>query len=414
MKIQWFTNIPMPAVARRYGIEIQGSGYWMAALLGEIQKRTDIRISVVTAWPGVSDLYHSEDGVEYFVVGQPNRFSHLRDRRIDLEKCARIVNEWKPDLVHVHGLERFYGLLAARRLINVPTVISIQGMLTSCAHHYFGDLSCWDILRSHTLSDVIRRRGLLIEYSLFKGGARREKEIMMGNKFFMGRTLWDRAHLAGLDEEIRYYHVGELLRDDYRGVCWKLSDCRNNTIIFTNAGSPLRGTETLLAAVRILRKDFPEVRLLIAGRIYKNTGYGRHLMQLITRSGMDSCVEFMGYLDSAAMSRALAEAHVFCIPSYVENSPNSLCEAQMVGIPCVASYTGGIPSLIKERETGLLFPRGDSAVLAQTLRETFLDDELANTLSINARTVASERHDPDTVVGQLLYAYNDILQNTRC
>ena len=64
------------------------------------------------------------------------------------------------------------------------------------------------------------------------------------------------------------------------------------------------------------------------------------------------------------MTRELRRAHVFAISSYIENSPNSLCEAMQAGMPCVATYAGGIPSLVEDGRTGLLFPPGDAPLLA--------------------------------------------------
>ena len=102
------------------------------------------------------------------------------------------------------------------------------------------------------------------------------------------------------------------------------------------------------------------------------------------------------------------EFGVFTITSYIENSPNSLAEAMLSGLPCVASYVGGIPSMVDGGLTGLLYPVEEVPVLADRIRRIFLDDQLAMQLGENARRIALERHDPAAVVDQLLAAYNKI------
>ena len=109
------------------------------------------------------------------------------------------------------------------------------------------------------------------------------------------------------------------------------------------------------------------------------------------------------------MASELCRSHVFAISSYIENSPNSLCEAMQVGLPCVASYAGGIPSLVEQRRTGLLFPVGDAPLLADSIMRIFRDDGLACRLGAAARAEASERHAPERVLSQLLDAYNNVI-----
>jgi hypothetical protein len=114
MRILWFTNIPMPAVDRRTGSTTAGSGHWMSQLLLALRSVPGIELGVATAYPSLPDLQFDEDGVEYFVVGQGRIASHFGCTRSDLVACRDVVERFDPDLVHVHGSERFFGLLRAR------------------------------------------------------------------------------------------------------------------------------------------------------------------------------------------------------------------------------------------------------------------------------------------------------------
>jgi glycosyltransferase involved in cell wall biosynthesis len=97
------------------------------------------------------------------------------------------------------------------------------------------------------------------------------------------------------------------------------------------------------------------------------------------------------------------------MPSFAENSSNSLCEAQTVGVPCVAAAAGGTPSIVDDGRTGLLYPAGDPEALAEQVARVLSDDLLASRLGSAGRGEALLRHARRRVVGELLAAYRSIL-----
>jgi glycosyltransferase involved in cell wall biosynthesis len=408
MKVLWFTNIPLPAVDRHMGRAVKGSGHWMSVLLDALKSEAHIRLAVATAYPGLPDAHFTEDGIEYFVIGQPRRLSHLSFRQRDFNRCKGIVQKWQPSIIHIHGTERFYGLLVKEKDFNIPIIISIQGLLHQLYAYYFGNLSFVNILRGQTLRAFLRGRGWLFDYLRFRHGAKREKTIISSARNFIGRTDWDRSHVKAINKEGRYFHVDELLRSEFYEKEWSIDKISRHSIIFTNARSPLRNVETILQAVALLKKDFPSVKLNLAGFIDLSRNYGRLISEQISKFGLDEYVELLGLLNAEEMVEAIASSHIFCIASLMENSPNSLCEAQLIGMPCVASYAGGIPSLVDEGKTGLFFPPGDAAVLAHRIREIFESDKLAINLGTFARKRALQRHNSDAVVQQLCKAYEAV------
>jgi glycosyltransferase involved in cell wall biosynthesis len=118
----------------------------------------------------------------------------------------------------------------------------------------------------------------------------------------------------------------------------------------------------------------------------------------------------LGALNAKEMAAELVRSQVFVSPSFIDNSPNALCEAQLVGMPVISTYTGGVPSLVENGKTGLFFPTGDTPTLAAKLREVFENDDFARQLGSRAREIAQQRHAPDRVVSALIQAYEDVLQ----
>jgi glycosyltransferase involved in cell wall biosynthesis len=407
MRVLWFTNDPMPAVNERLGRPTTGTAHWIPSLLESLRVWQEIQVEVATVFPGAANIEFEERGVKYFLRGQPKLPGmYFQCRRRDLEWCINLVRDRMPDLIHIHGTERFYGILPSRKLIGTPCVVSIQGLLSGYLPLFFGALSPREVLRSNRLIELATLRGLLWLQREYARGAKYEQEILAGPSSFLGRTDWDRAYVMAANPAAKYYHVGEILRPTFKDFSWDLSKCEPHTVLFTNCGHPRRGTEILLRAMQIVRREFPNAKLRLAGHIGKRRGYDRFLRRKIAESGSSDSIELLGYLNPNELGVELTRAHVFAISSYAENSPNSLCEAMQVGVPCVAAYSGGIPSLVEHGRTGLLFPRGEAPVLADSIIRIFRDDDLARRISRAARVVAAERHDPPRIISQLLEAYN--------
>ena len=409
MRVLWFTNIPMPAVDRRTGRTTAGSGHWMSQLLLALRSVPGIELGVATAYPSLPDLQFDEDGVEYFVVGQGRFASHFGSSRSDLVACRDVVERFDPDLVHVHGSERFFGLLRARGLIDRPTVVSLQGLLAANARDFYGALSTADRVAAHRVGEIVTGRGLLWERRAFRQGARREAEILGGVDAVLGRTDWDREQAAAIAPRTPWHRVGEVLRPEFAAARWSLSRCRRGRVVVTNAGQPRRGLETLLDAAAAIARRHPGLEIEVAGGVSDRSGYGRLLRRRIDRLAFSGRVRLLGFQDAPSLVRLLAGAHAYVMPSFAENSSNSLCEAQMVGVPCVAAAAGGTPSLVDDGRTGLLYPAGDPDALAEQVTRVLGDDLLATRLGSAGRGEALLRHARRRVVGELLTAYRSIL-----
>ena len=183
MKVLWFTNVPTPEMVLQAGDGNGGSGgHWVSQLSLHLTERHEIELGIVTASPGLRDAHFKEGGVEYFVISQPSRFPAFSMRAIDIVKCVAVIEEFRPDIIHVHGSERFYGLIKASGKTSVPTVISIQGLLGPCSkpRNFFGALSPADVLKSIRLIELPVGLGLAWQYLYSNKGAIREAKILSG------------------------------------------------------------------------------------------------------------------------------------------------------------------------------------------------------------------------------------------
>ena len=350
MRIFHFMTTPLDINELRSGGKgVHGSGGWMAALLGRMLKDTDCSFACAAFGKTEKVQVSRDDRIDCFLV--PGGWIG-RSAGQGLRLCRDLVRQWRPDLIHFHGTESAYGLLTARGMVACPALISLQGLMGPYSewYHYFGNNSLSEIIRMHRWMEIPAMRGHWMRFWNTRKIAKREREIIAGNRFFMGRTAWDRAYIRALNPSAQYFHGGELLRDAFWRKRWNIGRARKRRIVFTNAGGyPRKGIEMLLHSVKLLQSDYPDIEVGIAGGISQRSGYGRYLRGRIAELG-NAAIE-LGPLSAEEMVKELISSHVFVSASFIDNSPNAVCEGQLVGMPVISTYTGGVPSLIEDGRT---------------------------------------------------------------
>jgi glycosyltransferase involved in cell wall biosynthesis len=105
-------------------------------------------------------------------------------------------------------------------------------------------------------------------------------------------------------------------------------------------------------------------------------------------------IGLLGTLSEEGVADQLMHSDAYVQVSHIENSPNSVCEAMLAGIPVIASFAGGTGSLLRDGEHGVLVQDGDPYVLAGAMEELVREPERYREMAVEARRVAQRRHDP--------------------
>ncbi len=454
MRILWLLNICPPAVGKALGLECSVREGWITGALnrflaggreGKGRAGEDMELGICFPVDPLSGIEISEKRRLYPLTGQapsagekrPERQAREAGREVwlygfreDLKRperydallenrFARILADFRPDLVHIFGTE-FPHALAMERVFQHPerTLVGIQGLVGKCAESYMADLPP-AVQKSVTLRDMLRKDSLLQQQKKFRIRGEREREILSGCAHVAGRTRFDREGTLAINPDLTWHRLNETMRACFYEGRWDRKSCRSFEIFVSQGDYPLKGFHYLLLAMEEILREFPQAHIRVAGicitgydtlkEKLKISGYGNYLRKLMKEKGLTEKVTVLGNLTDTQMKEAYLNSHVFVCPSSLENSPNSLGEAMLLGVPCVASLTGGIPDMAEDGRSALFFKKGNVHELAGCICRIFRNDGLAESLSGQARIRGRQNHDGDANYARMLEIYREIL-----
>lgn len=158
------------------------------------------------------------------------------------------------------------------------------------------------------------------------------------------------------------------------------------SIIFFGGLRPMKRVEQQLAAVKLLRKDFPFLKFYITGK--KKGSYYLRLKELVKKFGLQEVVEFTGFLSIEERDTLIASCWLTLNTSVKEGWGLAVTEAAALGVPSVVYKTGGNVDSVKHLKTGLHTIENNPEMLALGIKKLLLDDKLRQELGENARKFA--------------------------
>lgn len=413
MKVLWFSNSPGNAIEVLKDSFVGSS--WIPSLNRALQQRVELHIAFI--YPKRSeDFVYGE--TTYHSIGRKNwKLNAFIDvfwkgltSKKDLKKFLDVIDKVKPDLIHIHGTENTYGCIIPH--VSVPVVISIQGCLTVIERKYSGDYSTHDLMAGFlnfqtNLKRIIFEKSYLRKRRELKKRSQIERIILMSTQHIIGRTNWDRRVTSVLSPSSKYYHCDEIMREVFYKYKWEPHNRKKVVIHSTIGPAPYKGFETICEALYGLLKNGIELEWQVAGICYKDNIVSiakRRLKDRFPLHGLD----LRGKVSSEDLVEMMCEADLYVSTSHIENSPNSLCEAMLLGMPCITTFAGGTGSLLTDGVEGIIVQDGDPWVIQGAIIEMVRNPTLAFQYGKNAREKAILRHNPDKIVADLIKIYKSI------
>ena len=241
-----------------------------------------------------------------------------------------------------------------------------------------------------------------------------ELEALKLARHVIGRTPWDYALTEKANPDRQYHFCNETLRAPFYGGAWRYAGCTRHRIFASSCVYPIKGFHFLLEAAAQAARIYPDLTIAVPGKSFLNLSgkerlredwYHRYLRKLAEQYGLEHKITFLGNCSAEEMKAAFLDANVFVLPSTAENSPNSLGEAMLLGVPCVASDVGGVSTLMQSGQEGLVVPSADSAALADAICRVFALEDQAEAMGRAAHNHAAVTHDPGKNLTDLLAIY---------
>ncbi len=408
MKVLWMCgNDSAYTGAKQMSRDADGS--WMESLLKIVREyHPDIQLSVAFMSKSKAEVNDTIDGIGFYSLKIPLYRKLMGNWRNPMHRRYRyILDRTKPDIIHVFGSETELGLIYSDT--NIPIVLHIQGILNNYARHWWptttSNMKEWFYVLCHPFE----LPWWLVERKVGKLSQSNELDILSHIHYYMGRTEWDKALTDHYAPRSKYYYCPEALRPTFAALeeKWKWDGKRPLRIVSIMSAAIYKGLDTILQTASVLKNTYhADFEWNVVGIDALSTGE-----RLAGIKGENVNVKAVGRMNSRLLIEALKNAAVYVHLAYIENSSNAVCEAQIAGIPVVATCVGGMQSLIKHGEDGILVPVSEPALTAHIIMKLYKRQDLATAIGQRGHDVAKKRHDPVGIGDCLSKIYYDVVQS---
>ena len=421
MKLLFLTK--RPGLLKKNVNKYNGGG-WVDSLQSLLKAKGDVQLAM-TYLSNKKEKSFVEYEIIYYPIYSPSLsyinkilLYHGGYKNIDenryVDQIERIIGDFQPDIIQIFGMENPLKTIVGKT--HVPVILHLQGFLGPISNAYWPyGFNSMKMSWPPSYSETIMQNGFVYMQKSLSARGEFENKTFKSLKYVMGRTEWDN-HLSFLmSPHIKYYHIDELLRPVFyenAGV-WKVQHREFFRIMSTISNVIYKGYDIILKTAQILKQYASfNFEWIIAGIDGEATTV-KLFEKTLGLSYKELGIQFLGVQSAVQLCKEELQSDVFVHPSYIDNSPNSVCEAQLLGLPVIASHVGGIPSLVKNNFDGITVAVNDPYNIAYHIINLYNNPQLANKISDGAKTTASKRHDKDKIYSDLMYCYKEIIEENR-
>jgi glycosyltransferase involved in cell wall biosynthesis len=351
------------ALALQPKMNLGGVATSTANLLGELKRFDDLELHVVTLTSDVRRPFHVDrDGVSFHHLPAPARFSTVTLLSGARRSLKAFLGELAPDLIH--ALEVGSGYICLKSVPEIPTVVSIHGIMAQ--------------ERKHLTSRKERFRATLAAHLI-------ERYCIQNTKYLVEPTRYPEDYFGQLISG-KAFATGNAIADSFFDL---ESDPEPGRLLYCGVIIPRKRVLDLIRAVAQIRRVVPNVVLRLVGSAADST-YFSAVKHAIAREGVASNVVLLGALTGDQLLEEYRRCAMLVLASGEEASPMVIGEMMAVGKPIVATRVGGVPYLVKDGETGFIVDVGDVTALSDRIVRILQNAELRSRMS----RVAKQRAEP--------------------
>ena len=301
----------------------------------------------------VLSMHNQTESIQVY----PNIWVHTLQRKrihyicpwIAANELGAYVQRIEPSIINLHCTTLPYIWVALGYAKRYPVVATVHG----------------DVLEESTYRSLVS--GLwarLISVPLTKQALSRLDSIVVLSSHMKARMTEltrSRVHVVPGGVDIHEYDVAP-----------SLDTSKPSYVLFIGRLHKVKGPRLVLSTLPHVIRSVGPVTVYFAG-----TGPEQgHLVNMVKQKDLEGNAEFLGYVSGSQKIDLIQQAILVVVPSLYESFDLVSLEAMACGKPVIAARVGGIPEIVRHRETGLLFDPGDTAQLAECIVELLLNPEL--------------------------------------
>ncbi len=374
MKVAMLGSYPL-------GNKLSGVGAHIEGLSLHLSQIDNIDLHVITF--GNENKQFKEGKLNIHVLKR--RFRAALSIPIETLRLRKEIIRINPNIVHAHDTSYPYATAGVLVRNRYPTLLSVHGILAEMAKF------------SNRPIDLVVN-GLL--------GKPLERLAVSRIPNIIASTPYAKDYLNNMTDS-KLYVVPNAIRFESARNVKPLKAIRKPSILFVGWLSRNKGVATLLQAIPIIKRRIPNIRVYIAGAGPQEA----EVRKIANKLAVEENTEFLGVIEREGKYSYYISVDICVVPSLVnEGFPTVLLEAMICGKPVVASKVGGIPYIVKDKETGLLFEPGNAEDLADKAITLLQDKELRDRMG-EAAEVRAREFTWDKITERTVEIYREVLLN---
>lgn len=361
------------------------------ALAHAIAARPDVECHVVSAMNDAPTAYRRVGPLHVHYVNRLNLPRLLTLHAYDVPRLKSVIRSIGPDVVHGQGQDR-HALAALGS--GPPTVVTPHGVL-------FIESRLLQKSRRDLVGAMKKRAVTAMEHNVF----RRSRDMIIISHYLTqtyGSMLTARSHFIENPINEKYFHIQRAPEP--------------GRLLFVGTVVPRKSVHDIVRAIgEVVRKveaqgsEWRErLRFRIAGPIL-DPGSEAEIRTAVGEFDLQERVELLGSVEDEELLDEYARAQVLVMSSREETTPQVIAQAMACGLPVIASRVGGIPDMVEDGRTALLFSFGDLSACAEHIRRMLDDDAFRAGAERALRDQARTRFHPKSVAEQTVSVYREII-----
>lgn len=378
-RIAILTNYPADLKSFTGGVETATQGFLEG--LKKYQNEFDFHILSLSKMIN-RDLEITHDGYMFHFLAVPKSSFCKPHLLYNIIKVSLKLKELKPDLIHCQDN---MALAIATILSGYPRIFTIHGVKKLEAKLWQGE----EYL-SHQMDRIL------------------EWFVHRNFKYFIAIS----PHISNLLNNKKIIFnipnpISKIFFASNTPSVLRNSD-ENRYILYIGPVIYLKQVHILIEAFIELKKEVGNLQLVICGK-KEDEKYFKKIQKIIKENNING-IRFIEHLSREELIEHIREALSLVLPSLQENSPMVIAEAMVLGTPVIATRVGGIPYMVENEKTGLLFNPGDYNSLLNCIKLLSENNILRKKIGCEAFRFARDLHEPDKITDLTVNIYKILLR----